>query len=210
MARSGGIEARGLIRLAPVAGKRSRAFREPPDVLVGAHLAREVNERLRQIPARSRDIVGLERERGAEVEDTRRHRRVAQSAEEALRLVQVVAPRGAIARTPVGSSQGEGAGSGAIDIVLAGEELVVRFGDLNRAGWLFEREIRFADIVPGERPRPVRLTYLATERERLLIIGQRFPRHSHLVVESAKIHQREDLILAISYLAVQRKRLLIE
>ena len=124
MGYSSGIQERGLRWCATKAGKRCRAFDQPPDVFIGAHLAREVVERLGQILARRYEFALFEREAGAEIEDARRHRWIAQIAEQALGLVQIRARGLPIACAPVRATQREGAGSRAKDIMFAREEVV--------------------------------------------------------------------------------------
>src|SRR5215475_9423184 len=84
--------------------------------------------------------------------------------------------RRTLAQAPVGAPQRERACSHAVKVLFLGEEVVIRLSDLDRACWLVEGNVSFADAVPGEPACPVRLAYLATDRERLLIQCQRLTR----------------------------------
>src|SRR5262249_56534994 len=115
----------------------------------------------------------FEREAGTEVEDTRRRDGIAESTEEALCLVQVCMGGLHVARPPLGAPQRERAGSREEGAALAREELVAALGDRDCPGWLVADDVHVGDIVPGEPAGKVALSQLATEREGLLIVGQR-------------------------------------
>src|SRR5215469_9311995 len=103
------------------------------------------------------------------------------------RLIEMLLCCGNVAQAPVGAPQREGAYGHAIDVMFLGEELVIRLNDLDRACWLVEGNVSFADAIPRESPCPLRLAYLAADCERLLIQRQRLARLANRVVYFAQV-----------------------